>query len=293
MDDENLIRLELQKLLSEPILDYNRILSLTNDLARCDQKNVRFSVDAELISRLGNELVARQETALSELIKNAYDADATQVTLKFENSDNIGGTLIIEDNGVGMDRNQIINGFMRISSNLKVESPRSEIYHRKKAGRKGIGRFAVQRLGNRLEIKTKTQDAKTSYNVKFDWDDYQASKDINEISNEINVVQPHTIEKGTTLVVSDLKDKWSEAAIKRIYRYLEDILQPVSEFNENDNKGDFKLDVYKNGKKIENQLLQIDNYSIATITGEVDGKGYARMLVESDRLGLRYEEKVG
>ena len=288
-----IIRQELQELLSEPNLDYNRILSLSNDLAKCDQKNVRFSVDAELISRLGNELVARQETALSELVKNAYDADATRVTLRFINSDNIKGILIIEDNGVGMDRDQIINGFMRISSNMKVESPRSEIFHRKKAGRKGIGRFAVQRLGDKLEILTKTQSAESTYNVKFDWDDYQATKDINEISNEINIVPPHTSEKGTTLVISGLKDKWSEAAIKRIYRYLEDILQPVSEFNENDNKGDFELEVYKDGKKVENQLLQIDNYSIATITGEVDGEGNAMMQVESDRLGLQYEEKIG
>lgn len=293
MDNELFIRQELLKLLSKPELDYNRILSLSSDLAKCDQKNVRFSVDAELISRLGNELVARQETALSELVKNAYDADATKVTLKFLNTDNVGGTLIIEDNGEGMDRDQIINGFMRISSNMKVENPKSEIYHRKKAGKKGIGRFAVQRLGNKLDIQTKTEDAKTSYNVKFDWNDYQATKDIYEISNEINIISPHTSEKGTTLVISGLKDKWSEAAIKRIYRYLEDILQPVSEFNDNENNGIFELEVYKDGKKVENQLLQIDSYSIATITGEVDSEGNATMIVESGKLGLRYEEKIG
>ena len=147
---ENQIIEQLQALLAENSLDYDKIVSLTNELSKHDHNKVRFSVDADLISRLGNELVARQETALSELVKNAYDADATEVTLRFIDTDSLGGTLIIEDNGTGMDREQLIDGFMRISSNIKKEKPVSDIYNRKKAGRKGIGRFAVQRLGKHL-----------------------------------------------------------------------------------------------------------------------------------------------
>ena len=75
--EENQIRQELQSLLQEQPLDYDKIVALSNELAKLDPNNVRFTVDADLVSRLGNELVARQETALSELIKNAYDADAT------------------------------------------------------------------------------------------------------------------------------------------------------------------------------------------------------------------------
>ncbi len=53
---------------------------------------------------MGKELVARHETAVSELVKNAYDADATKVTLTFEESYRVGGTLKIEDNGLGMTK---------------------------------------------------------------------------------------------------------------------------------------------------------------------------------------------
>ena len=74
--EENQIIEQLQALLAENSLDYDKIVSLTNELSKHDHNKVRFSVDADLISRLGNELVARQETALSELEKNAYDADA-------------------------------------------------------------------------------------------------------------------------------------------------------------------------------------------------------------------------
>lgn len=106
--------------------------------------NVGFTVDAGLIQRLGYELVGRAETALSELIKNSYDADATLVDVEFINTDNINGTLIIRDNGMGMTQEQLINGFMRISSSDKLHNPISEKFKRTKAGRKGIGRFATQ-----------------------------------------------------------------------------------------------------------------------------------------------------
>lgn len=61
-----------------------------------------------MIDRLGTELVARQKTAVSELVKNFYDAGARIVTLKFENSDSIGGTLVIDDDGLGMTKEQLL-----------------------------------------------------------------------------------------------------------------------------------------------------------------------------------------
>lgn len=147
MRTEEEIRKELSNILESDPNNYNLILSLSNELASFDEDNVRFSVDAGVIDRLGSELVARQETAVSELVKNSYDADATEVRLTFKDSSNIGGNLIISDDGVGMTKDQLINGFMRISSTDKLRNPYSEMYRRKRAGRKGIGRFAVQRLG--------------------------------------------------------------------------------------------------------------------------------------------------
>jgi anti-sigma regulatory factor (Ser/Thr protein kinase) len=72
---------ELIDVLSHDEVDYGKIQSLSTKLAKLDPEFVRFSADAALISRLGRELVARQETAVSELVKNAYDADATEVSL--------------------------------------------------------------------------------------------------------------------------------------------------------------------------------------------------------------------
>ena len=126
-------------------------------------EEIGFSIDAGLIDRLGRELVGRAETAVSELIKNAYDADATNVDVDFIDTENSGGTLIISDNGVGMTKDKLVTGFMRISSSDKLENPISERYHRTKAGRKGIGRFATQRLGEELVIITQVLNESLAY----------------------------------------------------------------------------------------------------------------------------------
>src|SRR5574344_215164 len=133
MDNSTKI-LELKKKLSEEIQkessDNNLILSLSNEIAKLDENQVRFSVDAGLINRLGKELVGKHETAVSELVKNAFDADATEVKLVFENAGKKGGTVTIEDNGTGMTKDQLINGFMRLSSSDKIHNPISEKYKR-------------------------------------------------------------------------------------------------------------------------------------------------------------------
>ena len=69
--------------------------------------DLSFSVDAGLIDRLGKELVGRSETAVSELVKNAYDADSKNVDVNFINSFEYGGTLEIIDDGIGMDYEQL------------------------------------------------------------------------------------------------------------------------------------------------------------------------------------------
>ena len=185
MSDEKHIREELSKILVEDPTNYSKILELSSKLSSFDDDNIRFSVDAGVIDRLGSELVARQETAVSELVKNAYDADATKVNIKFENSDEIGGTLYIEDNGTGMNREQLINGFMRISSSSKIHNPFSEVYKRKRAGQKGIGRFAVQRLGEKLTITTQTENDETALVLSINWNEYANDLDLSAITNKI------------------------------------------------------------------------------------------------------------
>jgi signal transduction histidine kinase len=305
--DEIMIREELAKVIAEEPNNYSKILELSSKLASFDNDNIRFTVDAGVIDRLGNELVARQETAVSELVKNSYDADAVEVSLSFIDSTEVGGRLIISDNGEGMTRDQLINGFMRISSTDKIQNPYSIIYERKRAGQKGIGRFAVQRLGEKLTIITQTKNEENALKVTIDWGKYENNNELHNITNLLESSEKKR-EKGTTLIIDGLRDKWTEAAIKRIYRYVGDILQPfpLSKLQEEDaiegEEGNidpgFKPVFYisSNGserKRVSDEKLMIYDYATAVIDGSIDSIGKGSLSIESKKLDFTFEDSIG
>jgi len=293
------INKELQNILKNDPTNYSKILELSNKLAKFDKDNVRFSVDAGIIDRLGKELVARHETAVSELVKNAYDADATRVILIFKESYNVGGTLEIEDNGLGMTREQLINGFMRLSSSDKLHFPRSPRYDRKRAGKKGIGRFSAQRLGKKLTIITQTLEAVEALKVVFYWDDFMGDKELSFITNEIQYIEKQK-DEGTILIIEQLRDNWSEAQIKRVYRYASETIQPfpISKIKKDSTAPDdpgFKLKCIEinGGKKltIANDKNMFFEHALAEINGYVNNDGYMYLSIKSKKLDYK-ENKV-
>jgi len=287
MDEKN-IREELAKTLAEDPQNFDRILKLSHSLVSFDKDNVRFSVDSGVIDRLGKELVARHETAVSELVKNAYDADACFATLNFKNVDNEGGTLVINDDGIGMTRDQLINGFMRISSSSKIHEPISPLYKRNRAGKKGIGRFSAQRLGKKLTIITQTIDSTNALKIVVDWTKYLMDDDLFSISNKIEEI-PKEKERGTTLKIDGLREWWSDAMIKRVYRYALDVIQPfpLSKVKREDydviDPG-FAIQCLKDGKNIANQQTMFYQHALAEIEGFVDSKGKAYWEIKKSRI---------
>ena len=199
--NEQEIREQLALVLEQEPENYSRILELSSLLAAFDDKHVRFSVDAGVIDRLGRELVARHETAVSELVKNAYDADATYVEIIFHDANIALGKLTLEDDGHGMTKEQLVNGFMKISSSDKFHNPVSPLYKRTRAGKKGIGRFATQRLGEKLTIVTQTENSDVALKVEIDWSHFNIDQNLIVISNSI-VEVPKERKKGTTLTIS-------------------------------------------------------------------------------------------
>ncbi|PPE72424.1 ATP-binding protein [Solimonas fluminis] len=307
------IRGSLEEALQEESLDYARILSLAHDLSKEDSSRVRFSVDASHISRLGLELVSKQETAISELIKNAYDADAVTVDVVFKDSDEPGGILEIIDSGNGMSREQLLNGFMRISTTDKMSEPRSPGFGRQRAGRKGIGRFAAQRLGRRLHISTQQAGAGDSLEVEIDWDRFSAGVDLYSVSNEIRVC-PAKASAGTTVKIFDLRDSWSEAQIRRAYRYVSDLLHPFPierrkrlvdagiQIPSSTDPG-FKATFYKEQEgdivSIASDEQDILGNAAAKLTAYVDGSGRVmydlssgRYKIDKKAVPLRFESKL-
>lgn len=259
-----------------------------------DQKRVGFTIDAGLIQRLGYELVGRAETAVSELIKNAYDADARNVNVYFKNSNVIGGALEICDDGLGMDEGQLINGFMRISSSDKIHNPISPKYKRQRAGRKGIGRFATQRLGEELVIITQTANSDNALKITIDWNSYISDADLTSITFPIEVI-PKLQKEGTILRINKLRDVWTIASIKRVYRYVIDLFQPnyLSDRIANDSEDVyFKTNFYKQDtndlfcEPIFNEQISIFDKALATFEGYIDREHIGHVLIKSESLEL-------
>ncbi|AZV76949.1 GHKL domain-containing protein [Parasedimentitalea marina] len=288
-----LIEEELQK--ETP--DWRLVESLSREEVSQDEENVRFSVDAGHIQRLGVELVGKKDTALSELIKNAFDADATEVNLNFKKSQAKGGTLIISDNGSGMSLETIRNSWMRISTDSKAETPFSPKYQRRRAGRKGIGRFAVQRLAKRLEFSTYPEGDSKGYLVTFNWDEeFRPGLDLNEVFNQVHVIPNAEGRSGTELKMISLRDAWTPPAISKVWKTVL-LLQPPFQIASisgiaDGKKGDPGFKVRVDGKEddqsveffsIENSFL---SQAVADIEARIDEDGNASVRVKSKKLDL-------
>lgn len=113
---------------------------------------------ARLITMLGDQLIKNERIALVELIKNAYDADAEWVKVSFLNFNNDftvnpNSKIIIEDDGNGMNEQIIEKHWLNPATPEKKK--RKKIKETTDKGRilqgeKGIGRFAIFKLGKKL-----------------------------------------------------------------------------------------------------------------------------------------------
>lgn len=160
--------------------------------------------DSTIAELLGVQNFTNKESAVLELVKNAYDARAKKVIITIKS-----GTITIQDNGVGMDKQTIHTNWMHVGKSDKGYSVVNEDEERILAGSKGIGRFALARLGSSAIIYSAKEHSepllwKTDWNESIldDW------KDIQKISI------------GTCIEISSLRDRWTENAIANLSEYL-------------------------------------------------------------------------
>src|SRR3954466_453638 len=118
--------------------------------------DLSFSVDARAILNLGRESIRDHTTAVIELVKNSYDADATRVDvdLYVGNMNPARRYIRIRDDGSGMSRDDIENKWLRIGYSAKRSKKISPIFGRRTTGEKGIGRISADRLGEELKLIT-------------------------------------------------------------------------------------------------------------------------------------------
>lgn len=227
--------------------------------------NPHFSVHPSVVYQLGESLISDEVQALIELVKNCYDADATYAKVIIDTNGVLdvdgarypseGGRIIVQDDGHGMNLDEITSGWLTISNRKKRElkqAKRTTPAGRTPLGDKGLGRLGVQRLGNKLEIFTKAE-GDTGYHFAFSWLDFESAPNLEKVKihlAEINYPPKH----GTKVVVSDLREPetWrGRIPIKRLEKELSRMISPYKQIR------NFTVMVEVDGKSLE--LLEVSD----------------------------------
>ena len=161
-------------------------------------ENLKYIIeDSTIAELLGVQNFSTDEAAVLELVKNAYDANALNITLEF-----VDKALKITDDGNGMDLNDIKTHWMHIGkSNKGYNFIDSNNNVRVQAGSKGVGRFALARLGEDIELYSK-KEQKDGVIWKTDWNKSTLDIDYN-VKN-----------KGTCILIKNLRERWTISRIK-------------------------------------------------------------------------------
>lgn len=195
-----------------------------------DQEELTFSITARTALLLGRESISSPVVAVLELVKNAYDADAKSVTVRFRKASTSQGTIEVSDNGHGMTWNDIKSKWMVIGTDNKQRAPVSPS-GRIRVGEKGIGRFALDRLASKVILETtpevsEQETAEPTYRMVIDWESFvNTDRALHEIPQAAEVLERKQ-RTGTRLLLRDLRDRWTYRDYQRLYRDLAVLVPP-------------------------------------------------------------------
>lgn len=228
-----------------------------------------FSIDARTILTLGRDSIKDHTTALVELVKNSYDADATEVEVGiFSNAEE--SYIRVADNGCGMTEQEIDTRWLRIGYSEKVEE-RISSRNRRRTGEKGIGRISADRLGAVLELRT--QVGVEVFGLSVDWRHFDVQgKDLDEVPVEI-LADPvpklpkrngrDQVQSGTELIIQELRQSWTKSDLEVLHRELSFLISPFRQAN------DFDITLENDVDPALSGSVSSEIYEAAVITLEV------------------------
>lgn len=196
---------------------------------------LKWRFDVNTFRLLGRDLITDRITALFELVKNAYDANAENVSIQFFKigKHHQDSKIIIKDDGIGMSLDDIQNKWMVIGANNKRKSLYSpKPYQRRYIGEKGIGRFAVDKLGQYVRIRTRQEGDEKELVITINWQTYEDLANqqttlqlFTDIENKYEFVEP-TFDYGTTLEILSPRELWKLNDIQRAEKELSRLVSP-------------------------------------------------------------------
>lgn len=188
-----------------------------------------FAPRARLLKLIGAELISDEVVALTELVKNAHDADATCVTIQFSGVTDGHGEIFVRDDGHGMDLDTLMSRWMQPAGSAKGrDGRRFTVTGRRVLGEKGVGRFAADKLASHLELVSRPTGSDVEIRALFDWDEFEHDdRMLADVRSRWEVRPPDWLEShGTVLRLSQLRAAWNERLFRRLSTRLSRLVSP-------------------------------------------------------------------
>lgn len=190
-----------------------------------------FSPRARLLRLIGAELISDEVVALTELVKNAHDADASLVTIQFSgvSSGNGTGEIWIRDDGSGIDLDTLLTRWMQPAGSGKGRrGSRHTPGGRRVLGEKGVGRFAADKIASRLELVSRRPGERRELHASFDWDQFdEDGRMLSDIQSRWQLRPADWLDApGTLLRMTGLRATWNERMFRRLSTRLARLISP-------------------------------------------------------------------
>jgi signal transduction histidine kinase len=202
--------------------------------------NQAFKPRARLLQLLGDQLIGSPRLAVFELVKNAFDADADEVTVTFNDINGAVPTITIRDNGSGMSFETLATIWLVPGDDHREiergEARRSPKYGRLPLGEKGVGRFAVHKLGDSIEVVTRAAGKQECF-VDLDWPSLLEHQFLEQA--KVKVIERDPIvftgdSTGTLISIRNLRQaEWDRRELRELYRQITSIASPFGDRPDN------------------------------------------------------------
>ena len=260
------------------------------------EKEIRFTVDSELLRELGERLVGRQYIALAELVKNSYDADASRVEIRIQDD-----CIEVSDNGHGMTYEDFESRWMRVGSTHKVKEVMSPELHRPLTGSKGVGRLAVQFLASELVLtsvpkKTRILEGSVPRELYMmvDWDTAVQAGELTQATALYDLDEPQgTVfplgrPHGTTITLKKLKHEWNPKEFEDLAREIWFLQPPFRSLTgaANGEASGFEVELFAP----DPEAVALFNTQISRILELYSSRLVGRLLPRNDS-GKRYNKR--
>lgn len=184
---------------------------------------------ARLISLIGEDLISDEPVAVVELVKNAYDADADRVTIRFEGADpDAPERVVVEDDGDGMSLDTVLGAWFEpgtVAKQVRKSSDRGRVYQ----GAKGIGRFAAARLAGLLFMETVARDETEGTVALVDWGAFDEDSYLDAVTVDYEVRPVGDLDHGTRLTLETLRKTWDADDYEALHSRLSRLISPFED----------------------------------------------------------------